>query len=282
VKLGLTQAAGLFAAIGVGCSGLNLDEGQRLVATGQVVTGGSLQPAAELPVKRYQLTFVVAGEDGDAEITRTYEQTTPDTAGEAIVTDSTGWFRVEAADLVLSYDWQRDELICSDVCATWETVCEQVTEEVCSDICSKDECRDECWDECSTECWDETYCDDYGCWTETVCEDFCTPVCDVVCETVSYQCGCSIETYDVCGDSCVEVVEECDWVTRTYTAYPSLDEVVSTRADIGIGAGSGGEHVIIPGEPLEAFQYVGCDAAGECGPTNMWVQKDRFMLPEEP
>jgi len=280
VKLRARYAAVLLAAGGVGCGGLNLDEGQRLAAAGQIVAADGLTPVAALPVERYQLTFVVAGQSGDAEITRTFEQTAPGSAGAAIVTDSAGWFRIETEDLALSYDWQRDELICSDVCASWETVCEQMTEEVCSDICSEDRCGDECWDECSTECWDETYCDDDGCWTEPVCEDFCTVVCDVVCETVSYLCNCSLETHDVCDDVCGEVVEECDWETRTYTAYPALGEVVSTRADIRIRRDGDSEQVTIAGDPLEAFQYVGCDAAGECEPTNLWVQKDRFVLPE--
>ncbi len=265
------------AALGglaLGCSDEPL-EPQRLIASGQVMAADGVTPLAGFDVNRYELTFVVASERGEFEVARGFAKSS---SGADIVTDEAGRFEIESDDLALAYTWEEDELVCGDVCARWETVCDVITEEICLDSCWGEDCWDECWDECTTECWDETVCDDEGCWIETVCEDSCYEVCDTVCQEVAYPCNCYTDSYEVCGDECVAVVEECNWVTRTYSAPASLDEVRSTHADIWVADLAGAEHVI-GGDLLEAFQHQRCDAERRCENTSLWIQKDRFTIP---
>lgn len=260
----------------IGCGTSTPEEHQRLVAAGQLLTADGATPLAGMAVDRYQVTFVVAGENGDAEINRLFSE---DESGAGIVTDADGWFRVASPDLALAYDWQRDELVCGEVCVAWDTVCDQVTEEICLDTCTEEQCWDECWDDCAVECWDEEVCDgDGNCWVETVCEEYCTEVCETVCDTVSYGCNCYLDTYEVCDDQCVESAEECEWVTRTYTSAASLGDVIGTRTTVWVHDETLAEH-LIDGDLIEAQQHEGCNAAGECGPVDLWVQKDRFVVP---
>lgn len=240
---------------------------QRLVASGQIVASDESTPRAGVAVDRYQLTFVVAGEVGDVAINRAFEET-PD--GSPIVTDADGRFEIRGEDLALSYTWERDELVCWDVCVAWVTYCEQVTEEICASVCTDLEC----WDDCATECWDEVVCDDYDCWVETYCDEACSEVC----EEVSYDCDCHLETYEVCGDECIKTVEECEWVTRTYTSQASLEQIVSTQADLWSRHDDSGERRVT-GQTLQARQEVECDGEGHCAPGNLWIQDDRFVLP---
>jgi hypothetical protein len=253
----------LLAVGAVACGNDVEHDPQRLVASGQLVTESGT-PLADVSVDRYRLTFVVAGEAGEVPIERVF---TTDAHGAPIASDVDGRFEVRSEDLALSYQWQRDELECQDVCVAWEEVCEQASEEVCLDICTELEC----WEDCTTECWEETVCDEFGeCWLETVCEDSCSEVC----EPVSYECNCHVEVYEVCGDECIETVEECAWVTRTYTSDASLGAVVRTHADITLSS-----QEIVEADVLEAYRHVACDEDGECSTTNLWIEKDRFVPP---
>lgn len=255
------------------------DAGQRLDATGIVVGADGVTPLGRADIDEYVLYFQVA--DG-TEIERRFQQDVTEPNG--IRTDASGAFRIEAEQLALSYDWEQDEYVCEDVCVEWETMCELVTEDVCVQVCEPvtyEDCWDECWDECETTCYDDVVCDDEGyCWTETVCEDDCTQVCEPVCGTVTEdECwdDCHQETYEQCDDVCLEIVEECGWVTRTYTSYPELSEVVSTRAEIHLRDSDGNPH-IVAGETLEARQAKDCDG-DRCEPLNLWEQRDRFVVP---
>jgi hypothetical protein len=258
--------------------------GQRLDAVGELVGADGVTPRPDLLVYSYELTFVVAG---DVEIHRLFtEDAAPGKRG--IRADAKGLFTITSADLGLSYDWERDELVCGDVCVAWDESCHEVTEEVCLDTCTYEECWDECWDDCSTTCWDETVCeifyDEDGypyeeCWVETFCEDDCTTSCEEVCDSFSEGCNCHEETYEECDEVCVATEEHCEWVTRTYTSYPSLAEIVATRAAIRI-ADPGGETLVIRGRPLEAHQRETCDD-DDCELVNEWIQRDRFVLPFE-
>ena len=246
------------------------DDHQRLTATGTLLDGEG-NPLAGSEISRYDLTFVLNGEEGPVSIQRSFDD---DGTGSPLITDANGRFHVTSNDLALAYDYQRDEWVCEDVCTAWETVCYEVTEEVCLDTCAEDQCWDECWDDCDVDCYDETVCDEYGdCWTETVCDESCTEVCDTVCETVAYPCNCYLETYDQCDDECVQIVEECGWVTRTYTAFPALNEISTTEAELQLTDGTW-----ISGVPIEAFQQDTCQDDGKCELVNLWVQKDLFTV----
>jgi hypothetical protein len=262
---GLTLSVVLSALVAVGC-GPSLSDPQRLEATGEVVELDGVTPRAGQLVDRYELSFVVAGEGGEVTIER---QLAASADGDAIVTDADGLFRIVSEDLALSYEWQRDELECVDSCVTWETVCEQVTEEVCLNTCSELDC----WEECTPECWEERFCDEDGCWTEVVCED----VCGEVCEPITYPCDCHTETYEECFDQCVETVEDCDWVTRTYTSPASLEDVITTEARVWLRDGQSAARAFV-GEPLEAEQHRTCNRNGECNLENLWIQRDRFPI----
>jgi hypothetical protein len=265
----------------IGC-GHPEDLGQQLSATGTVVASDGVTPLDRTEIDAYVIYFQVA--DG-TEIARELTDDVQEPRG--ITTDVEGRFHIEATHLALSYDWEQDEWVCQDICTLWETSCEMVTEEVCVDVCevvTYDECWDECWDECTTTCWDEVVCDDEGyCWTETICEDDCTTVCEPVCGTVTEEeCypECHDETYEVCEDVCVESVEECGWVTRTYTSYPEFSEIVGTRTEIVLRDDAGQTHVV-PGETLEAGRAQRCDD-GACEPLSVWLQRDRFVAPFGP
>lgn len=257
-----------------------VDPRQRLDAEAVVVDPGGA-PLAGVEVDAYAVYFQVA--DG-TEIERRFVE---DVAGPAgIRTDAAGRFRVSAADLALSYDWERDEYVCEDICTAWETSCAPVTETVCVEHCEQvtyDDCWDECWEECETVCYDDTYCDEDGCWTETVCDDVCTTACDTVCgpvtETVC-QDECWEETYEQCEDVCLEIVQECGWVTRVYTSYPDLFEVVSARSELFL-RDAGGEPRVVLGEALESGQARRCTDE-RCEPVNVWRQRDRFVVPFTP
>jgi len=205
---------------------------QQLVATGELVAADGTTPVTDRSIDAYRLTFVVA--DGN-EIERTF---TKHESGDPIRTNDAGRFHILESNLALSYDWQQDEYVCQDICTEWVTTCHDVSEEVCAEQCAVvtyDECWDECWDECDTTCHDETYCDDEGCWTETVCSDDCTNVCETVCQPVTEeQCWdeCHVEVSEQCNDDCTASVESCEWVTMTYTTFPALSDIVSTRAEI--------------------------------------------------
>jgi hypothetical protein len=222
-----------------------------------------------VPIDSYALAFVIAGPEGEVAVERSFSEAAD---GAALVTDGDGRFEVTSDDLGLSYDWETEELVCNDVCVDWETYCDDVTEEVCDSVCTDVEC----FDECSTECWDETVCDEFGdCWVESYCED----VCMTVCEEVSYDCDCYIETYEVCGDECVESTQECGYVTHLHSTPAALSDVVAAYAHIVLDDGAGGEQWV-SGFNLEARQHAGCDRDGNCGPVNLWIQKDRFDVPD--
>lgn len=273
----------LACALGVGfsLSACAADDGQRLDAEA-VVIGADGAPLAEARVDAYVVYFQVAG---GPEIERRFADDVTEPPG--IRTDAEGRFEVAASHLALSYDWERDEYVCEDVCTAWQTSCTPVTETVCVEQCEDvtyEDCWDECWDECETVCYDETVCDEDGnCWTETTCDDVCTPVCDTVCGTVTEtQCydDCWEETYDQCEDVCLELVEECGWVTRVYTSYPELSEIVSARSEIFLRDAEG-QGRAVPGEALESRQEQRCED-DRCEPVNVWVQRDRFVVPFAP
>lgn len=252
------------------------DSGQHLDASGIVVTADGA-PARNVAIESYTVYFHVAG----FEIERRFQDDGDGARG--IHTDEEGLFFVSGRDLALSYDWEQDEWVCEDVCVAWETTCAPVTEEVCVQHCEPvtyDECWDECWEECTPYCYDETVCDDYGCWTETVCEEECTTSCETVCGTVTEdECWdeCWDETYEECTDVCLESVEECGWVTRVYTEHPALSEVIETRTEIRLRDESGNVE-IVPGETIEARQAEDC-SGDRCELLDVWVQRDRFVLP---
>jgi hypothetical protein len=257
------------------------DTWQRLDAEGTVLdTEGAPLAAAEIDA--YVVYFQVA--DG-TEIKRRFVEDSSSPLG--IHTDSAGRFKVTAPNLALSYDWQRDEYVCEDICTLWETTCNTVTEEVCVQQCETvtyDACWDECESVCVTSCYDDTYCDEDGnCWTETVCGEECSPSCVTVCGPVTEdQCydECWDETYDVCEDVCIESVEECAWVTRTYTSYPALSEVVAARSEIVLRDATGESHTVA-GEAVVSKQKQQCDGE-RCEPLNVWQQQDNFVVPYAP
>jgi hypothetical protein len=261
---------GLAATIFSGCG--PDDDGQRLEATGELV-GADGATRANVVVDHYEIDFFLAN---DVTIQRAFfEDATPKRDG--IRSDADGRFLVTSADLNLSYEWDEDVYVCSTVCVAYAESCYDVTEEVCEDTCS----YEECWDECTTECWDETVCetfyDEFGnpyeeCWTEEVCQDDCYEVCD----TVSEPCNCHLETYEQCDQVCAETAEECDWVTYTHTAFPSLSEVVGAQATVAVFGDDG--LVRIVGEPIESSRKQECDD-GDCEWLNTWVQHDVFVLP---
>ena len=200
-------------------AGCSPGDGQRLLASGEVLQADG-SPARDLAIDTYAITFHL--QNGVA-IERRFESRGPE---DGVVTDGAGLFRIDARDVALSYDWERDEWVCEDVCTTWETTCALVTDYVCVDDCevvTYDECWDECWEDCESVCWDETVCDAWGdCWTETTCDEDCTSSCDTVCGTVTEEVceqDCWTEENEVCEDVCLEIVEECGWVTRTYTSH---------------------------------------------------------------
>lgn len=262
---------------------------QRLIAVGQLLDADGT-PRANAPIERYQLTFVL---DGEVEIERTFRH---DAIGaQGIVTDEQGMFRITDDDLALSYDWQQDEYVCQDVCVEVVTECYEVEEDVCveqCDVVTYEDCYDECYEDCTTTCYDElvctTYTDDEGneweeCYTETVCEDDCTSTCEPVCGTVTEeQCwdDCHVEVYEQCDDHCVATEEHCDWVTRTYTSYPELSEVIDTRATITVLDADGAEQTI-EGDPLDGREDQECtesdDGPPSCKRLGVWLQRDRFM-----
>ncbi len=260
----------LLAVATMGCGSKGSPElRQRLVASGTLLANDGVTPLVGTQVDRYELTFSFAGEAGEAFVERKFLD---DGASAPIVTDESGRFQVTASDLALSYDWERDEEVCQNVCQSWDTICHDVTEEVCTSTCTDQQCWIECWDDCWTECYDEWVCDEYDCWTETVCEEYCTEICDEVCETVSYPCNCYWDTYEQCHDECVATAQECHWVTRTYTTHPALHDIVSTRASVWLS-----DQGSISGKTVEAYQHQVC--AESCERTELWIQKDRFVLP---
>lgn len=254
------------------------DTRQHLDAEGTVLDAEGA-PLAAAKIDAYVVYFQVA--DG-TEIERRFDEDVTGPSG--IHTDASGRFHVTSADLALSYDWQRDEYVCEDICTTWETTCTSVTEQVCVPQCETvtyDTCWDECEDDCVTSCYDVPACDEDGnCWSETVCTEDCTPICVTVCGTVTEnQCydECWDETYDVCEDVCLASVEECDWVTRTYTSYPALSEVVAARSEIVLRDATG-ESRTIAGETVVSEQDQQCDGE-RCEPLNVWLQRDDFVAP---
>jgi hypothetical protein len=266
VQIGRATAMLLVSVLTVACGpggGGEEDDPQRLSAIGQVFEPDGTTPATGMPVNRYNLFLVVPSEEEDITIQRSF---TEDASGKPIVTDADGRFQIASEDLSLYYDWYRDELVCEDVCVEWETQCEWVSEEICLDTCTELECYDDCY----TECWDETVCDEFGdCWVETYCED----VCEEVCDPVDYPCDCYIDTYEVCGDVCSTWTEDCGYVTRTFTSYALLEDVLSTSATIDVDGAT------VEGTTLEAYQHNACDEAGACELINLWIQNDSFTLP---
>jgi hypothetical protein len=275
----------LACGLGIGvslsaCFGCGRDE-QRLDAEAIVVDAEGA-PLAGTGVDAYVVYFRVA--DG-IEIERRFVEDVTEPDG--IRTDGGGRFQVAGQDLELSYDWQQEEYVCEDVCADWGVSCAMVTDVVCVEHCEEvtyDECWDECWDDCETVCQDDVVCDEDGnCWTETTCEDVCTTSCEPVCGPVTEnvcQDECWEETYEQCDDVCLETVQQCGWVTHTYTSYPALSEVVSARAELFLRDAEGLEHMV-PGETLESRQGQQC--SGErCNPVNLWLQRDRFVVPFAP
>ncbi len=260
----------LLAVAALGCGSTEGEaRRQRLVASGTLLASDGVTPVAGAPIDRYELTFSFAGEVGEAFVERRFSD---DGAGSPIVTDDSGRFQITTSDLALSYDWERDELVCQNVCQSWDTICHDVTEEVCTDTCTEEQCWSDCWDDCTLDCYDEWVCDEYDCWTETTCEETCIEVCDTVCDVVSYPCNCYWDTYQQCHDECVATVEECDWVTRSYTTNPALQDIVSTQARLWPA-----DEGPVGGKTVEAYQHESC--ADTCQPTNLWIQKDRFVLP---
>lgn len=273
-------ASGL--GIGVSLSACLPDDARQRLDAGAVVVDATGAPLAGAEIEAYVVYFEVA--DG-FEIERRFVEDVTEPAG--IRTDEAGRFLVAASDLALSYDWQRDEQVCEDLCSEWQTSCQEVTEEVCVERCEEvtyDDCSQECWDDCETVCYDQTVCDEEGnCWSETVCEDQCTSTCEEVCGPVTeYDCydECRVETYEECSDVCLEMVQECRWVTRTYTSYPELSEVVATRSELILRDADSQVHVTV-GETLESRQGQKCDDE-RCEPLNVWIQQDRFVVPFAP
>ena len=86
-----------------------------------------------------------------------------------------------------------------------------------------------------------------------------------------------MESYEECSDHCVETVEDCAWVTRTYTSPASLEDVIATEATVWLRDGQGAAHAFV-GLPLEAQQHRTCNSEGECSLENLWIQRDRFTI----
>lgn len=258
------------------------EDGRQRLDAEAIVVDAEGAPLAGVEVDAYVVYFQVA--DG-IEIERRFVEDVTGPAG--IRTGDAGRFQVAAADLALSYDWQRDEYVCEELCTDWGTSCAVVTEQVCVEQCdevTQDQCWDECSDDCQTTCYDDLVCDEEGnCWTETVCVDDCTTTCTTVCgpvtEHVCYD-ECWEETYEQCDDVCLATVEECAWVTRTYTSYPDLSEVLSTRSELSLRDADGQERVV-PGETLESRQGQRC-SDDRCEPIDVWLQRDRFVVPSAP
>lgn len=248
--------------------GCGPDREQRLDATGELVGADGLGAGPGLLVDHYRTGFVVA--DG-IEIVWEY--------AEGIPADEQGWFSISVEDLELSYEWESDEEVCHAECLVWETTCYVVVEEVCEDTCTYQECTEECMDVCHDETKCETYDDEDGnpqeeCWTESVCEQ----VCDTVCRDVTEDCNCHDQEYEQCEDACVTTGDICEWVTYSHTAYPGLDEVVATWAEIDITASDDQQHTIA-GSGAEAYLTRECAGGSGCTPVDVWVQHDRFTLP---
>ncbi len=233
-------------------------------ATGLVVDGAGT-PVPDLRISQYELTFIV---DGHAMRHRYTEDT--DGSFPGIVTGPDGRFTIHDSDLLLSYEWVREEEVCWDECIAFETVCDTFEEEVC-DLCTFEECWDDCWEECDTYCWDEEICATYEdgsteCWIETYCEEeSCETVCEPVCDTWTEPCDCRIETWDECFESCVETEEQCEWVTRRTMEYPTLGEIEATEARISLPETEEdvlGENIV--SSPVDELR---------------WRQSDRFVLP---
>jgi len=259
------RTTGRLALLGLGlglATGCVPDHGQQLLAMGELVSPSG-ERLAHQPIDQYQITFLVEGETGEVEIRRLYSDANE--SGDPIVTDEDGRFTITQNALDLSYSWERDEYVCEDRCVSWEEVCQTESEQICS-TCYEDYCWEECWDEC----WDETYCDDYGCWTETWCDTSCGTFCD----TESYACDCYWQDYAECWDECSATVEDCDWVTRTYTSPVPYGRVLSAEAAIALPGRSP-----IAGEPLVS-EHRECERDEECDYDERWVQHDRFVVPD--
>lgn len=279
----------LLPLIAVGCAPPEQTT-QRLIAVGQLLDADG-SPRVNAPIESYHLTFIVTG---DVEIERTFRNDASSSQG--IVTDAHGMFRITESDLSLSYDWEQDEYVCEDVCIESVIECYDVEEDVCVESCETvtyDDCYDDCYDECTTSCYDETTCTTYSdgdgneweeCVTETVCEDDCTTTCEPVCGTVTEeQCwdDCHVEVYEQCDEQCLAYEQQCGWVTRTYTSYPELSEVIATRAEITVRDADDVEQTI-EGDQLDAREDQECsqddDGTTTCKPLNLWLQRDRFTL----
>jgi len=262
---------GLVLLLAGGC--MTNDE-PRLIATGELLAADGHTPLGDKVIDRYVLTFSVLDNAGDPiDIVREFIH---DGRGKPIVTNGDGQFEIRSATLELSFDWERDEYVCDDVCVTWDTFCTEVNEEVC-DVCTEQDCWDDCSESCYDECWDEEYCDEDGCWTETVCEEVCDESCQTVCEPVDYDCNCRWETYEECDDVCTETTEECDWLTRTYTSYRSVDEVKKTKAAVWTRDKTRRLYMI-GGEQNEDATGPDCGEDGQCD-QRLWFQNDRFVAP---
>ena len=87
-----------------------------------------------------------------------------------------------------------------------------------------------------------------------MCEDVCSTSCETVCGTVEEPCNCGFVTYEVCEDECQLWSEQCEWVTRVYTSYPDLSEVVATEASVWLQ----GESEPLSGQPRQAERALDC------------------------
>jgi hypothetical protein len=138
--------------IGVSLSGCSADDDRQRLDAEVVVVDADGAPVAGADIDAYVVYFGVA--DGH-EMERRFVEDVTEPPG--IRTDDAGRFEVAAPDLALSYDWQRDEYVCEDVCIEWGTSCAPVTEQVCVEQCEDvtyEECWDDCWEECETTCYD--------------------------------------------------------------------------------------------------------------------------------
>ncbi len=268
------RSMALIAALGVLALGCVPTEEQRLDATGELRAPDRHTPMSDTLIELYEITFTVDGDNGEeVAIRRSF---TNNGRGDDIITDGGGRFKITASNLTLSYNWERDEYECENVCSAWDTVCTDVSEEVC-DVCTENECWDDCYEECDLDCWDEKFCDEDGnCWTETICKKECDDICQTVCEPVDYDCNCRWETYQDCNDECVETVDECEWVTRNYTSHPSLDEVKTTSTAVWTRDDNGNQR-IVTGEPVGDGNGAVCDRGSECN-GRAWIQTDLFIM----
>ena len=109
-------------------------EGEAANGSGRRRGGGSVAGAeGDTRQSQYELTFIV---DGHAMRHRYTEDT--DASFPGIVTGPDGRFTIHDSDLLLSYEWVREEEVCWDECVAYETVCDTFEQEVC-DVCTFEE-----------------------------------------------------------------------------------------------------------------------------------------------